>query len=185
MRTGSLRRFTWAVLAASAALAATGCSVIGGDSGDKPGPTYNDAMAVIYKDALSSMKTTTGRDELEEYGGSRDACGGPDFLDSKDDSKRRASLYIKYPGDPADKRSSADLVKAMVDQLTKLGWIVERTVPAADGPDPEVKAYMKKPGSGNAGIYSEAAHLPTGETVHDLVIDIGTDCLRNPDWRKP
>lgn len=171
--------------AGAAALAAAGCSGGSGGSGDASGPTYNDAMEAMHSQALGAMKATVGQAELEENGAGHEACGGPDVLDSKDDSKRRASAFIRYPGDPADKRSSAELVKGMVEQLGKLGWTVDRTDPPSDNPDLEVAARLTKPGSGVAGIHATSVRLSGGDTVHELVTSLTTNCLRNPDWRKP
>ena len=188
MRTGSLRSLTLAVLTAgAAALTAAGCSAGSGGPGGASGPTYSEAVDAMYPDVLSAMKAAMPQIQPEEYSDAPTDCGGPDVLDSKDASKRRASVYVRLPGDPSDTRTSTELVDKVVADLSGHGWQVQEskdTTPTSD-PAGSLK-YMTKPGvPGKVRISSAPFTLASGKVIQDLTANVLTDCLRNPDWRKP
>ncbi|MCT9089160.1 hypothetical protein N4G70_09790 [Streptomyces sp. ASQP_92] len=187
-----VRRFKRISIAALIAVVACGCSSASGNSGSGSGkktgggPTYQQAMDALHPDVLDAIKATMPGIRPDEYSdGSRD-CGGPDWIDSKDASKRSLTSYIRVPGAPSDKRTPAALVDSVVEHLRGKNWAEdpERTGSSNAG-DGSVTKYVKKTGgNGSAVVSATPFKLASGETSQTLVAQIVTDCLRNPDYHK-
>ncbi|MGW2817734.1 hypothetical protein [Streptomyces sp. NPDC001415] len=189
MGTRSLRKISMAVLIA---LAACGCSAISGSPGSgkktssksQAGPTYQQAMEALYPDVLSAMKATMPGIRPDEYSGGTENCGGPDWIDSKDASKRTSSSYISLPGAPSDKRTPVALVDGVLQHLRGQGW-TEDTQRPSNVAGSEVTKYAKKQGGNGFVIISTSPFkLASGEMIQTLVAQVVTDCLRNPDYNK-
>ncbi|MER5564536.1 hypothetical protein ABT071_38795 [Streptomyces sp. NPDC002506] len=180
MATAGLRKISKAVLIV---LVACGCSMSSSKKSES-GPTYQQAMEALYPDVLSAMRATMPGIRPDEYSGGTENCGGSEWLDSKDASKRTISSYISLPGAPSDKRTPASLVDGVLQQLRVHGW-TEDTHRPSNVPGNEVTKYAKKQG-GNGIVVISASPFKTasGDRIQTLVAQVVTDCLRNPDYNK-
>ncbi|MFF3977836.1 hypothetical protein ACWGNF_04640 [Streptomyces sp. NPDC055808] len=191
MGTAGLRKISMAVLIV---LAACGCSTAAGNPGSSKkssgksatGTTYQQAMDAMYPDVLSAMKATMPGIEPDEYSdGTRD-CGGPDWIDSKDASKRTLSSYVRLPGAPSDKRTPTTLVETVLGHLRGQGWAEDPKRPGSSSAgEGSVTKYVKKQGGhGTVVLSATPFKLTSGEVSQTLVAQLVTDCLRNPDFNK-
>lgn len=177
-------------IAVGLACTVAGCSALPGASGkgekEKPtasGPTYQQALETLRPDAVGALKAVMPKAEQDENE-SADDCGGLDILDSKDGSKRRASLTATATGDPSDGRDSRQLVESAVRYLTGRGWVVEKRADTTPAGEPDgYTQYVKKSGTpGKISITAAPFKLTSGKTIQNLSASAVTNCLRNPDW---
>ncbi|MGW0361889.1 hypothetical protein [Streptomyces sp. NPDC002990] len=190
MRTGTIRKISYAVLVAAAL---SGCSMLPGsgsesgpEKGDATGPTYQEAMDAMLPGVRAAMQPAMPGIEPQEGGNGNTECGGPDYLDGKDASKIVSSHVISLTGPASDQRSPEELTNAVVSQLTSQGgWQVEqRGDNGLAGHPGGVLKHVKKPGAGTVLVSAYHFKTTSGEAIPKLYANVVTDCLRNPDWQK-
>ncbi|WP_328318168.1 hypothetical protein [Streptomyces sp. NBC_00388] len=177
-------------LALLVVITAAGCSG-SPDSGRQvepkvSGPSYHQAMDLMYPDALKAVKSTLPREEIQEVPGGNTECGGSDVVDGKDASKLIATSTVRVGTRPAEHRKSVALVDQVAARLKSMGWRAESGRPTTSPGEPGgVERQMKKPDVDGTAIISAAPfRLTSGKISQTVAVQVVTGCLRNPAWHK-
>ncbi|WP_371537428.1 hypothetical protein OG217_21345 [Streptomyces sp. NBC_01023] len=187
MHSRDLRNVSLALLVV---ITAAGCSSRP-DSVRKPepkvsGPSYHQAMDLMYPDALKAVKSSLPKEEVQEVPGGTTECGGSDVVDGKDASKLIATSTVRVGARPTEQRKPAALVGQVAARLQSTGWKPESGRPTTPPGEPGgVERQMKKPDVDGTAIVSAAPiRLTSGKISQTVAVQVVTGCLRNPAWHK-
>ncbi|WP_406348447.1 hypothetical protein OHA44_21345 [Streptomyces sp. NBC_00144] len=187
MQSRDLRNISLALLFV---ITAAGCSsTSGSDRKPEPkvsGPSYHQAMDLMYPDALKAVKSTLPKEEVQEIPGGSTECGGPDFVDGKDASKLIATSTVRVGARPTEHRTPAELVAQVTALLQSKGWKAASGLPTTSPGEPgSVRKQMVKPDVDGEVIVSAAPfRLTSGKISQTVTVQVVTGCLRNPAWHK-
>ncbi len=103
----------------------------------EPDQTYQQAYDAMYPDAKAATEAALPGVEVEQLTRDTTECGGLDISADKDASKLSAYVTVGGEVDADDRRSLADLVRAVGARLVDQGWraqIPDRSVVGGESP---------------------------------------------------
>ncbi|MFD6042247.1 hypothetical protein ACFWG7_13070 [Streptomyces koyangensis] len=163
----------------------------------EPDQTYQQAYDAMYPDAKAATEAALPGVEVEQLTRDTTECGGLDISADKDASKLSAYVTVGGEVDADDRRSLADLVRAVGARLVDQGWraqIPDRSVVGGESPAPEGELALTENSEEAAemslrkadvhGWVKIRADVVEGFDWREVTTSVATKCLRNSEWKE-
>ncbi|MHC8562213.1 hypothetical protein ACW23B_12250 [Streptomyces albidoflavus] len=163
----------------------------------EPDQTYQQAYDAMYPDAKAATEAALPGVEVEQLTRDTTECGGLDISADKDASKLSAYVTVGGEVDADDRRSLADLVRAVGARLVDQGWraqIPDRSVVGGESPAPEGELALTENSSEAAETSLRNAACTVGWQFgprwwkgvdrREVTTSVAAKCRRNTEWKK-